>query len=76
LQGAAAGGHNELKCNVWVFCPEKDGCVSPDAYKHKYGECWLKQADQPRAIVQTYSELPGMNLPLPVLWLSGVLTPA
>jgi hypothetical protein len=78
LQRAAAGGHNELKCNVWVFCPEKDGCVSPDAYKHKYGECWLKQADQPRAIVQNYSELPGMNAssPLPVLWLSGVVTPA
>lgn len=34
---------NEKKCNVWVYCPDAGGCFSPDKYKHREQECWLKQ---------------------------------
>lgn len=34
---------NEKKCNVWVYCPDAGGCFSPDRYKHREQECWLKQ---------------------------------
>lgn len=30
------------KCNIWVYCPSEMGCHSPDIYKHKNQECWLK----------------------------------
>lgn len=32
----------QRKCNIWVYCPSQNGCYSPDIYKHKYQECWLK----------------------------------
>lgn len=32
----------QRKCNIWVYCPSENGCYSPDIYKHKYQECWLK----------------------------------
>ena len=33
---------NEVKCNIWVYCPDEEGCHSPDKYEHKLQECWLK----------------------------------
>ncbi|KAG0615209.1 hypothetical protein M758_5G023300 [Ceratodon purpureus] len=75
-QAAYATGR-QRKCNVWVFCPEKDGCPSPDGYEHKFGECWLKQADKPRVDVNDYSLVMRDKSvpPLPVLWISGVRRP-
>lgn len=74
LWHAAYARVGQLKCNVWVFCPEKNGCPSPDGYDHKFGECWLKQANQPQATVQNYSLVMRNknSSPLPVLWISGV----
>jgi hypothetical protein len=74
LWHAAYARVGQLKCNVWVFCPEKNGCPSPDGYDHKFGECWLKQANQPQATVQNYSLVMRSknSSPLPVLWISGV----
>jgi hypothetical protein len=65
---------SQRKCNVWVFCPHKGGCPSPDGYEHKFGECWLKQADKPRPVVHNYSVVMADKSvpPLPVLWISGV----
>jgi hypothetical protein len=37
----------EIKCNIWVYCPSEFGCYSPDKYKHKHQECWLKQVNPP-----------------------------
>nr|PNR53947.1 hypothetical protein PHYPA_007622 [Physcomitrium patens] len=74
LLHAAYAKPGQLKCNVWVFCPEKNGCPSPDGHEHKFGECWLKRADQPRAVVDDYSlfmrDKSGNSMP--VLWISGV----
>lgn len=69
----ARGG--QPKCNVWVFCPRKSGCLSPDGYEHKFGECWLKQADKPRAVVNDYSSImrDKSGPMIPVLWISGVI---
>ena len=74
LRQAAFAQAGHPKCNVWVFCPESKGCPSPDGYEHKFGECWLKQADQPRAFVNDYSLLmpDKPDPPIPVLWMSGV----
>jgi hypothetical protein len=38
--------HN-YKCNVWVFCPEKDGCFAPAAGDFVHGQCWLKFQEDP-----------------------------
>ena len=35
-------------CNSWVFCPEPV-CFAPDAHKHTFGECWLKDQRDPAA---------------------------
>lgn len=43
LDHARNAKDDEKKCNIWVYCPEEGGCHSPDKYKHKHGECWLKQ---------------------------------
>ena len=36
------------RCNSWVFCPEPV-CFAPDAHKHTFGECWLKDQRRPEA---------------------------
>ena len=66
---------SQRKCNVWVFCPDRKGCPSPDGYAHKFGECWLKQANTPRAVFLDYSRvMPNKSGPaLPVKWISGVM---
>ncbi|URE39772.1 Sec23/Sec24 beta-sandwich domain [Musa troglodytarum] len=45
----------ERKCNIWVYCPSEFGCYSPDIYKHKHQECWLKQD----GVRMTWNMLPG-----------------
>ncbi|KAL0323075.1 UNVERIFIED_CONTAM: hypothetical protein Sangu_1926800, partial [Sesamum angustifolium] len=42
LDQAKRAKPGEMKCNVWVYCPSETGCYSPDIYKHKNQECWLK----------------------------------
>ena len=34
-------------CNIWVFCPEKDGCFAPAAGDFIHGQCWLKFQEDP-----------------------------
>lgn len=42
LDHARRAKPGEKKCNIWVYCPTEDGCHSPDIYRHKHQECWLK----------------------------------
>ncbi|XP_057794526.1 uncharacterized protein LOC131010861 isoform X2 [Salvia miltiorrhiza] len=42
LDQAKRAKPGQKKCNIWVYCPSETGCYSPDIYKHKYQECWLK----------------------------------
>jgi hypothetical protein len=34
-------------CNVWVYCPEKEGCFAPAAGDFIHGQCWLKYQEDP-----------------------------
>lgn len=43
LDQAKSAKGEQLKCNIWVYCPQEAGCYSPDIYEHKHQECWLKQ---------------------------------
>lgn len=43
LDQAVNAKDGDMKCNIWVYCPDEDGCFSPDIYEHKHHECWLKQ---------------------------------
>ncbi|RZR87620.1 hypothetical protein BHM03_00015073 [Ensete ventricosum] len=43
LDQAKRAKPGQMKCNIWVYCPSEYGCYSPDIYKHKHQECWLKQ---------------------------------
>jgi len=69
---------NEKKCNVWVYCPEAGGCFSPDKYKHREQECWLKQADDPEINYKGHydeefrQQFP--TAPVIVSWVSGVIS--
>ncbi|CAL9132123.1 unnamed protein product [Musa textilis] len=67
----------ERKCNIWVYCPSEFGCYSPDIYKHKHQECWLKQAEKPRLnFKHKYSESyrnNHPNAPVVVPWISGIV---
>ncbi|XP_064977415.1 uncharacterized protein LOC135584640 isoform X3 [Musa acuminata AAA Group] len=67
----------EMKCNIWVYCPSEFGCYSPDIYKHKHQECWLKQAEKPRLnFKDEYSESyrnNHPNAPVVVPWISGIV---
>ncbi|KAD6119111.1 hypothetical protein E3N88_10382 [Mikania micrantha] len=68
---------DEMKCNIWVYCPAEEGCHSPDIYQHKLEECWLKFAEEPKVTFKdTYSEnyrRNHPNAPLVVPWVSGVI---
>ncbi|OAY22867.1 uncharacterized protein LOC110606048 [Manihot esculenta] len=65
------------KCNIWVYCPSEMGCHSPDIYKHKNQECWLKYAEKPRLnFKDRYPESyrnSHPKAPLIVPWVSGVV---
>ncbi|PWA59190.1 hypothetical protein CTI12_AA303140 [Artemisia annua] len=69
---------NEVKCNIWVYCPEEEGCHSPDKYEHKLQECWLKYAEKPKVnFKDMYSEdyrNRHPNAPMFVPWVSGVVS--
>ncbi|XP_071703348.1 uncharacterized protein [Rutidosis leptorrhynchoides] len=69
---------NELKCNIWVYCPVEEGCHSPDIYEHKLQECWLKYDEKPKVNYKDmYSENyrnRHPNAPMFVPWVSGVIT--
>ncbi|KAL5706022.1 hypothetical protein ACHQM5_024237 [Ranunculus cassubicifolius] len=69
---------DQMKCNIWVYCPSESGCYSPDIYEHKHQECWLKQADKPKTTFKDkYAEWyrnSHPTAPLYVPWVSGVVT--
>nr|XP_043607915.1 uncharacterized protein LOC122579751 [Erigeron canadensis] len=69
---------NEIKCNIWVYCPSEDGCHSPDIYEHKLQECWLKYDEKPKVnFKDMYSENyrnRHPNAPMFVPWVSGVIS--
>ncbi|KAK4768717.1 hypothetical protein SAY87_003858 [Trapa incisa] len=29
----------QMKCNIWVYCPSEAGCYSPNIYEHRQQEC-------------------------------------
>ena len=50
IDQAKAAKPGQIKCNIWVYCPEEAGCYSPDIYEHKHHECWLKQVIDIRSL--------------------------
>ncbi|KVH98351.1 hypothetical protein Ccrd_023435 [Cynara cardunculus var. scolymus] len=78
LNQARNARSNEMKCNIWVYCPAEGGCHSPDIYQHKLEECWLKYAEKPEVnFKDRYSEnyrRNHPNAPLVVPWVSGVIS--
>ena len=50
IDQAKAAKPGQIKCNIWVYCPEEAGCYSPDIYEHKHHECWLKQVLDVRSL--------------------------
>ncbi|GKD96072.1 hypothetical protein Tco_1379969, partial [Tanacetum coccineum] len=67
---------NELKCNIWVYCPDEEGCHSEDIYEHKVQECRQKYAEKPKVnfkdmYLEDYRNR-HPNAQLFVLWVSGV----
>ncbi|KAI3680165.1 hypothetical protein L2E82_50611 [Cichorium intybus] len=69
---------NEVKCNIWVYCPVEEGCHSPDIYEHKLQECWLKYDETPKVnFKDMYSENyrnHHPDAPMFVPWVSGVIS--
>lgn len=69
---------DQKKCNIWVYCPRKGGCYSPDKYTHENHECWLKQADEPMLNFKgRYGEeyrRQHPTAPVVVPWASGVVS--
>nr|GMD89011.1 uncharacterized protein LOC109169675 [Ipomoea batatas] len=78
LEQAKRAKSGDKKCNIWVYCPAETGCYSPDIYKHKHQECWLKYSEKPKLNFQhRYSESyrnAHPNAPLIVPWMSGVVS--
>nr|GEY10116.1 hypothetical protein CTI12_AA581780 [Tanacetum cinerariifolium] len=76
INQAKAARADEMKCNIWVYCPAEGGCHSPDIYQHKLEECWLKYAEEPKVnFKDKYSEnyrRNHPNAPLVVPWVSGL----
>ena len=69
------------RCNSWVFCPEPR-CYAPDAHKHTFGECWLKDQRDPAApsvnmrgnYTDRYRARAGHHqAPAQVHWISGAI---
>lgn len=79
LDQARAAKPGEIKCNIWVYCPQERGCFSPDKYEHKNQECWLKQGSPPRLNFKTKYDLEYRRThptaPVVVPWVSGVVAP-
>lgn len=68
---------DQLKCNIWVYCPQEAGCYSPDIYEHRHQECWLKEAKQPRLNFKGKYSLEYRRshptAPVVVPWVSGAI---
>ncbi|XP_042508176.1 uncharacterized protein LOC122084160 [Macadamia integrifolia] len=69
---------DEMKCNIWVYCPSETGCYSPDIYEHKHQECWLKHAEKPPLnfkdkYPESYRDA-HPTAPVIVPWVSGVIS--
>ncbi|KAF5444966.1 hypothetical protein F2P56_034057 [Juglans regia] len=78
LDQAKRANPAEKKCNIWVYCPSEAGCHSPDIYKHKHQECWLKYAEKPKTnFKEKYSDSyrnSHPTAPFVVPWVSGVVS--
>ncbi|KAG7941512.1 hypothetical protein I3843_16G048200 [Carya illinoinensis] len=78
LDQAKRANPREKKCNIWVYCPSEAGCHSPDIYKHKHQECWLKYAEKPKiSFRDKYSDSyrnSHPTAPFVVPWVSGVVS--
>ncbi|XP_040999112.1 uncharacterized protein LOC121244930 [Juglans microcarpa x Juglans regia] len=78
LDQAKRANPAEKKCNIWVYCPSEAGCHSPDIYKHKHQECWLKYAEKPKInFKEKYSDSyrnSHPTAPFVVPWVSGVVS--
>ncbi|XP_071733270.1 uncharacterized protein [Rutidosis leptorrhynchoides] len=78
INQAKSARADEMKCNIWVYCPAEEGCHSPDIYQHTLEECWLKYAEVPKVTFKDkYSERYRRNhpnAPLTVPWVSGVIS--
>ncbi|KAH9758307.1 apple domain-containing protein [Citrus sinensis] len=78
IEQAKRAKPGQMKCNIWVYCPAETGCHSPDKYEHKYQECWLKYAEEPKLnFKDRYSEKyrnAHPAAPLVVPWVSGVVS--
>ncbi|XP_052189540.1 uncharacterized protein LOC127799499 [Diospyros lotus] len=78
LDQARRAKPGEMKCNIWVYCPQETGCHSPDIYQHRHMECWLKYAEKPKVTFKDkYSEAyrrSHPNAPEIVPWIAGVVT--
>ncbi|KAK7310509.1 hypothetical protein RJT34_08063 [Clitoria ternatea] len=77
LNQAKQANKGQKKCNIWVYCPSEFGCHSPDIYKHKLKECWLKYAEEPKLnFKDKYPEWyrkSHPSAPVIVPWASGVV---
>ncbi|KAE9588425.1 hypothetical protein Lal_00003254 [Lupinus albus] len=77
LDQAKSAKEGEKKCNIWVYCPSEFGCHSPDIYRHKYMECWLKYAQKPKPTFKDrYPEWyrnSHPSAPVIIPWASGVV---
>ncbi|KAH7286889.1 hypothetical protein KP509_32G026900 [Ceratopteris richardii] len=78
IDQAKSAKPEEMKCNIWVYCPEVAGCYSPDIYEHRQKECWLKQASNPRLNFKgKYSpeyRKTHPRAPVVVPWAAGVIS--
>ena len=68
-------------CNSWVFCPEPV-CFAPDAHRHTFGECWMKNQRDPASpsvnmrgrYTAKYRARPGHHHAPPMVhWISGTI---
>mmetsp|Transcript_34100 Transcript_34100/g.47262 ORF Transcript_34100/g.47262 Transcript_34100/m.47262 type:complete len:194 (+) Transcript_34100:196-777(+) len=79
--GNGAGVPESFVCNVWVFCP-LPMCWAQDIWNHTFGECWLKnQQDPAHPIAPNSGAYPAKlraehtTAPEKVEWISGVIVP-
>lgn len=66
-EACCAACASEPECDVWVHCPEQEGCGGERAF----GECWLKHLDLAGAGRGDVLNPPGARGP-GILWTSGI----
>ena len=80
MGGPRTGPFSRLPCNTWTWCSEQV-CFEPDAHTHKFGNCWLKFAEDPEApevnqrepMLKKWLRRHGKQTPNGVPWVSGAL---